>query len=195
MYKKYKIPTSWLNVDNVGNVVEFTNLIPMKVLLNNKFIPNLKKEDYWTPEIFLNKKNLNIGMIIDLTNTTKYYDGNNELENVKYLKLACEGYNSPPSEEIFIKFKQIIIDYNKSNNDNIAIHCTIGFNRTGYLIVRYLVEVYNLKLNDALNIFANARSPGILKYSYIDILCDLYNEDKKNINYPILPEWAKSKYS
>lgn len=39
----------------------------------------------------------------------------------------------------------------------IAVHCTHGFNRSGFLIVSYLVEVMDFHLTKALEIFAHHR--------------------------------------
>ena len=55
----------------------------------------------------------------------------------------------------------------KSDDDIIGIHCTHGFNRTGFIIVRYLVQVNRMKLIDALNLFKEYRPPGIYKEDYI----------------------------
>jgi protein-tyrosine phosphatase len=47
--------------------------------------------------------------------------------------------------------------------DQIGIHCTHGFNRTGFMIVSYLVEELDVVVEDAITFFARARPPGIYK--------------------------------
>lgn len=41
--------------------------------------------------------------------------------------------------------------------EHIAVHCTHGFNRTGFLIVSYLVEKMDCSIEIALEMFAKAR--------------------------------------
>jgi hypothetical protein len=57
-----------------------------------------------------------------------------------------------------------------------VVHCTHGFNRTGYMIANFIMRVgINVKysentLEEALNKFAHTRSPGIYKDHYIEQL-------------------------
>lgn len=45
----------------------------------------------------------------------------------------------------------------KNPLDVIAVHCTHGFNRSGFLIISYLVEQMDLELDIALETFAKLR--------------------------------------
>lgn len=47
------------------------------------------------------------------------------------------------------------------------MHCTHGFNRTGYMIVTYLIERLNYSAEEALNLFGKARFPGIYEEMYL----------------------------
>ena len=52
----------------------------------------------------------------------------------------------------------------------IAVHCHYGYNRTGFFIVCYLVEILGYKLEDAISEFARQRPPGIRHDHFIDSL-------------------------
>ena len=41
-----------------------------------------------------------------------------------------------------------------------GVHCTHGFNRTGYMLASYFCEVEEWSIEDAAHMFAMARPPG-----------------------------------
>ena len=47
--------------------------------------------------------------------------------------------------------------------DVIAVHCTHGFNRTGFLIAAFLIQTEDWSPEAAVDSFAKARPPGIYK--------------------------------
>ena len=47
--------------------------------------------------------------------------------------------------------------------DVIAVHCTHGFNRTGFLIAAFLVQTEDWSPEAAVEAFAKSRPPGIYK--------------------------------
>ena len=51
------------------------------------------------------------------------------------------------------------------------IHCTHGFNRTGYMVASYLARMKSMTVPKALDAFARQRSPGIYKHYYIRCVC------------------------
>ena len=109
-----------------------------------------------------------MGLWIDLTNTSRYYNKETVEENgTKYLKIACKGHGECPSEEVVEKFCHTVDRFIQKNPlEIIGVHCTHGFNRTGFLIVSYLVEKLDWDVGAAILQFANARPPGIYKGSY-----------------------------
>ena len=129
---------------------------------------------------------------IDLTNTNRYYN-KNELENYgcKYVKLHCSGSDGPPDlgqTRAFIKLVDQFIAQNPL--DVIGVHCTHGFNRTGYLIIAYLVEKMDFDLNLAIETFAKCRPMGIYKKDYLQMLYKVYDNSE---NAPLsvhIPEWC-----
>lgn len=73
----------------------------------------------------------------------------------------------------------------------IAVHCTHGFNRTGFLIASYLVQTKDWDVRAAINEFARARAPGIYKQDYLNELIRIYDdEDAPRVNAPELPDWC-----
>lgn len=61
---------------------------------------------------------------------------------------------------------------------SIGVHCTHGFNRTGFLIVSYLVTEEGCDLESAIRAFSLARQPGIYKQDYIDALYGRLGDDQ-----------------
>nr|CAD7405313.1 unnamed protein product [Timema cristinae] len=153
---------------------------------------------------------VSIGLWIDLTNTSRFYDkAEVESENCRYLKLQCRGHGETPSEEqtrTFIHICQKFIAQHPS--DVIGVHCTHGFNRTGFLIVSYLVEQINSSVGGAIKQFAEARQvfrlncfhecsihsripPGIYKADYLQELFRKYDDVEDTPSPPDLPDWCR----
>ena len=62
-----------------------------------------------------------------------------------------------------------IDDFRDGNPDSfIGIHCTHGFNRTGFIICSYLTERCGWYVGDAIAKFAQARNGGIYRENVID---------------------------
>lgn len=72
----------------------------------------------------------------------------------------------------------------------IGVHCTHGFNRTGFLLVAYAVEVMDWSLEAAVKEFANCRSPGIYKQDYIEELFKRYDDVDDVMPAPEKPAWC-----
>ncbi len=87
-------------------------------------------------------------VVIDLSNTEKYYDPQSfENVGVKHHKLPIAG-QVIPNDAFMLEFFNLVesMESQLAENEYIGIHCTHGVNRTGYMIVRYLVEKKSLKL-------------------------------------------------
>lgn len=66
-------------------------------------------------------------------------------------------------------------DYLKNNPSSIVgVHCTHGFNRTGFLICAYLIEKLNFSVVDAVKLFAACRPPGIYRQNIVNELYHRY---------------------
>ncbi|KAI2644296.1 mRNA-capping enzyme [Labeo rohita] len=71
-----------------------------------------------------------------------------------------------------------------------GVHCTHGFNRTGFLICAYLVEKMDWSIEAAVAAFAQARPPGIYKADYLKELFRRYGDVEDAPAAPALPEWC-----
>ena len=51
--------------------------------------------------------------------------------------------------------------------DIVGVHCTHGFNRTGFLISAFMIEEHDWSVDIAVQEFRQARAPGIYKGDYL----------------------------
>lgn len=198
---KTTMPENWDDVPKIGALIGDSRFVAMRVPLDAKFDHSVKPEDeLWRPKQFLEQQRalgLNVGLVVDLTNTFKYYDGVAEFADsgVEYAKLRIEGFNAPPRAHDVVRFFEIVDGFLAQKPEaTIAVHCTHGLNRTGYLIVCYLVQRLQMTVTDALAAFATARPPGLIKHMYVE---DLYRSlgPNETVLLPELPNWASEKYS
>lgn len=202
MPKKHRIPDNWVDVTKMGTIVGTSRFLPLRVPLDETFLPQFrnKSDEIWTPKDFLetqDQQGLNVKMLIDLTNTFKYYNGEDEFKDsgVQYVKHKIEGFKGPPNRKDTDTFMKIVDDFVAEHAEGtIAVHCTHGLNRTGYLVVTYMVKRLEYSVTDALEAFKAARPPGLIKHMYVE---DLYKRlgAGEEVQLPELPEWASDKYS
>lgn len=104
-----------------------------------------------------------------MTNTKRFYDRQEvETRGCQYTKLKCRGHGETPSREQTQSFIEIVDEFIQNHPlDYVGVHCTHGFNRTGFLIVSYMVERMDCAVEGALDAFTHARPPGIYKQDYI----------------------------
>lgn len=131
-------------------------------------------------------------MWIDLTFTSRFYNKRQiEEHDCAYIKLQCRGHGETPNSEQTSMFIQIVHRFIINNPlASIGVHCTHGFNRTGFLIVSYLVEMGDCSLEIALDMFAKARPPGIYKEDYLKELYRRYDDIADAPPPPNLPDWC-----
>jgi mRNA-capping enzyme len=114
-----------------------------------------------------------------------------ERRDCEYVKLRCRGFGETPSVEQTRSFIEFVDEFSQRNPiDIVGIHCTHGFNRTGFLIVSYLVEKHDYDVAAAVQEFARARSPGIYKQEYINELFKRYGDEEDTLMAPALPQWC-----
>jgi mRNA-capping enzyme len=135
-----------------------------------------------------------LGLWIDLTNTDRFYSKEQIEEcGTRYVKIHCRGHGEAPSKDQVKTFIRICDQFMEGNPDDvIGVHCTHGFNRSGYLICSFLTEVWDWDVRAALSHFAGKRSPGIYKQDYINQLCEQFGapDDGAVPTAPALPEWC-----
>ncbi|KAM8954080.1 mRNA-capping enzyme [Pelodytes ibericus] len=189
-----KIPPRWLNCPRRGQPVA-AKFLPLKTMLGPKYDDQVPEENRFHPSMlsnYLKSLKVKMGLLIDLTNTTRFYDRNDiEKEGIKYIKLQCKGHGecpSPENTETFIRLCERFLDRN--SDELVGVHCTHGFNRTGFLICAFLVEKMDWSIEAAVATFAQARPPGIYKADYLKELFQRYGDIEDAPPPPELPDWC-----
>ncbi|KAM4694089.1 mRNA-capping enzyme [Discoglossus pictus] len=189
-----KIPPRWLNCPRRGQPVA-ARFLPLKTMLGPKYDDQVPEENRFHPSMlsnYLKSLKVKMGLLIDLTNTTRFYDRNDiEKEGIKYIKLQCKGHGECPSPENTETFIRICDRFMDRNSDEIiGVHCTHGFNRTGFLICAFLVEKMDWSIEAAVATYSQARPPGIYKGDYLKELFRRYGDIEDAPPPPELPDWC-----
>lgn len=192
-------PARWLNCPRKANALIVDKFLPFKVPLSVNFDRNVPIECRFHMSMLIEsfkRKNYNgkLGLIIDLTNTDRFYDASTEVkqQGIKYYKMNCRGHGETPTQEISQLFINIVDNFIRQHpTEVIGVHCTHGFNRTGFLICAYLVEKLDFSIDMAVALFAQCRAPGIYKQDYINELFRRYADGYSNDVplAPALPNW------
>lgn len=190
------IPNRWLNCPQMSENLIADKFLAFKTPLSSRFDTKMSPQYYFHPDVpftAMKQTKFKLGLWIDLTNTNRFYDRREvEKTNCTYLKLQCRGHGETPSKEQTQSFIELVDEFiNDHPVDLIGVHCTHGFNRTGFLIISYMVEKMDCSVEAALMAFAQARPPGIYKQDYINELFQRYeDEDETPSNAPALPNWC-----
>jgi len=193
-------PQGWLDCPAFGEPID--KIIPSKVPLDETFNESVPPGKRYSSKQLVNKQRKagrEIGLVIDLTNTTRYYSPAEwTKQGTKYAKIACKGRDAVPDNESVNKFvyeAMMFLDRQKQskNPKYILVHCTHGHNRTGFMIIHYLMRTHVSCVAEAISIFAQRRPPGIYKRDYIEALYSFYHEvpDNMMIACPPTPEWKR----
>lgn len=173
--KRNGIPDRWLDYKAVGKRLHGTRFIAFKVPLKqslNHQLPCANVFGPWELLDTLNKENQELGLIIDLTFTTRYYNLQDVPESLLFVKIFTAGHEVPRDETI-LSFKRAVRRFLRDNADNdklIGVHCTHGLNRTGYLICRYLIDVDGMDPKEAVELFNSSRGHAIERQNYLEDL-------------------------
>uniref|UniRef100_A0A0N5AHZ1 mRNA-capping enzyme n=1 Tax=Syphacia muris TaxID=451379 RepID=A0A0N5AHZ1_9BILA len=197
-------PDRWMYCPKVGKAsflcfkkVIAEHFLPFKTPLCSMYDDQVEKQYRFHPlDVFSTKlkgvkPGAKIGLWLDLTKTKRYYS-RKEVENNDciYKKLPLKGHGSTPTEEETENFCQEVSAFLKDNPKGVvAVHCTHGFNRTGFLIAAYLVEELGWAIDAAIGNFAVCRPNGIYKQDYIDELFMRYGDIDDRIQAPPRPAW------
>ncbi|XP_032288135.1 RNA/RNP complex-1-interacting phosphatase-like isoform X3 [Phoca vitulina] len=162
MVKKNSIPNGWRTVTPIGHPLPGTRFIAFKVPLKGAVNQRLTPTQKFTPKDLISAikaLNVELGLIIDLTYTTRYYEVKDLPKSIHYKKLYTVGLEVPDNATI-LQFKKWVRKFlweNAENDKLIGVHCTNGINRTGYLICRYLIDVEGWDPDTAIQAFGEAR--------------------------------------
>lgn len=195
MSEKYTLPDRWLNCPRKSTDLIANQFLAFKTPLSSKYNSQVPEMNRFTPQMLfdsLRRTKKELGLWIDLTNTSRFYDKDEvERRGCKYVKLKCRGHKETPSDDQINHFITVVRMFVEKNpNGIIGVHCTHGFNRTGFLIVAYMVDELGCQLRAAIREFANKRLPGIYKQDYIDELFRRYDDIEDTIQAPQRPNWC-----
>jgi len=171
------------NYSNVGSVVSGTQFIPFKVPLSSKLLRLVSDGVAKWGIDELMEAVPRLGLVVDLTNTTRYYDSKKLQDmGVRYCKIFTKGHEVP-SKDVVAQFYEAVdmLDDDKL----VGVHCTHGLNRTGYLICRYMVERKGFDPEDAIAAFDASRGHKQERENYLQHLrqktweSEIRNESEK----------------
>ncbi|RZC38516.1 mRNA cap enzyme, DSPc and/or DNA ligase A M domain containing protein [Asbolus verrucosus] len=189
------IPNRWMYCPRKAADLIVGQFMAFKTPLSTNYDKLVPPECRFPPKMLFDlckTKKIKFGLWIDLTNTNRFYDKEEvESEGCKYIKLQCRGHGETPSTEQTNTFIQLVHNFiTKHPLEKIAVHCTHGFNRTGFLIVSYLVEKMDFDLKLAIETFGQMRPPGIYKSDYLAELYNRYDDVEDTPPAPDLPDWC-----
>uniref|UniRef100_A0A8C4D160 RNA/RNP complex-1-interacting phosphatase n=1 Tax=Denticeps clupeoides TaxID=299321 RepID=A0A8C4D160_9TELE len=173
--KKKGIPDRWMDYEALGKRIPGTRFIAFKVPLIKSLSCCLSPSEAFGPFDLvrrLEKEKQVLGLIIDLTFTTRYYKPMDLPDTVHYVKIFTAGHEVPSNQTI-LSFKRAVRKFLRDNGDNdklIGVHCTHGLNRTGYLVCRYLIDVNGMDPKEAIELFNASRGHCIERQNYLDDL-------------------------
>lgn len=189
------LPDRWLRCPRKANNVIANKFLAFKTPLDEKFNDQISLGFRFTPAMLfeaLDKQKIKLGLWINLTRTERFYD-RKEVEDTgcRFVKIECHGHDGPPTAEQTTTFIKVCKTFlSKEPLLAIGVHCTHGFNRTGFLLVSFLVEEMDYALPVALNEFARVRPPGIYKEDYIKELFRRYDDEEGALPAPPRPDWC-----
>ncbi|XP_036383676.1 RNA/RNP complex-1-interacting phosphatase-like isoform X3 [Megalops cyprinoides] len=174
--KRNKIPDRWTDYKALGRRIPGTRFVAFKVPLKQSFrkrLPSLEAFGPFDLVRLLREEKEELGLIIDLTFTTRYYKPTDLPDSLYYLKIFTAGHDVP-SDPTILRFKKAVNRFLRENNNNdklIGVHCTHGLNRTGYLVCRYLIDVEGMVPSEAIALFNRSRGHPIERENYLVDLC------------------------
>ncbi|KAK1827230.1 alkaline phosphatase [Podospora conica] len=157
---------------DVKNLAKWKSVEPVSAPIGGVFraIKTLREVDeVHCPKVFVHTWGKTITDVIDISHDNPVYDPKNlEAGGIKYHK--CPTLSKvPPSDADIARFIDLVDKIRATPDEQqrpkeetlIGVHCHYGFNRTGYLIVCYLVERCGFSAKQAIEHFAASRPHGI----------------------------------
>jgi protein-tyrosine phosphatase len=167
------VPAGWRECARHGRVTH--GLLPMKTFLGSAFDSQLEPAAAWTPSMVCElalPSGAHVRLVVDLCATVRYYEPSALPPGVAYHKLVVPGRQLPPPSAVD-EFCAVVSDYLSDPrwpNAVVAVHCTHGVNRTGFMVASYLVRRHRLSVREAVHQFTLARFPGMWRQEMIDAL-------------------------
>ncbi|KAL2826832.1 hypothetical protein BDW59DRAFT_160717 [Aspergillus cavernicola] len=171
---------------DVKNLVKWKKVPPVSERIADTFVA-LKMlrevDEVHNPVLFSRAQRDHIYAVIDISHERPVYNPDSlEAGGIHYHKYPTVSKIPPTPDEVrgFVTFvdrlqKEITEKMEKSNEPKrprpvVGVHCHYGFNRTGFLIVSYLIERCGFGVQDAIDEFEKRRPPGIRHGHFIDTL-------------------------
>ncbi|CAN2390785.1 dual specificity phosphatase 11 (RNA RNP complex 1-interacting) [Pristimantis euphronides] len=177
------VPDRWTKYIPVGKRIPGTRFIAFKVPLKNMYDDKLlPKQRFSAADLIkeVKKQKEELGLIVDLTCTMRYYSPQELPKTIKYSKIFTVG-QQVPSDKVIANFKNIVKQYlsqNAKNDKLVGVHCTHGLNRTGYLVCRYLIDLLGMDPSEAIEKFNSSRGHTMERGNYINDL--LHGKSRSN---------------
>ncbi|GAX84577.1 hypothetical protein CEUSTIGMA_g11998.t1 [Chlamydomonas eustigma] len=203
-HRQLELPPGWVDCPCFGSPPSVSgrvlNVIPSKVPLSYDYaqlIPRGKMYTLRDALAMLEKQNMNVGMVLDLTNSSRYYNFASEVPNAEqrgmfYRKVPCRGRGqTPPPAAVNQAVWEIFTFLEYFPQRYVLVHCTHGFNRTGFIITCALTRLFESSVERSIKNFAEGRPPGIYKDAYVEELFRYHHErrSKSKIPTPPVPTW------
>lgn len=174
----------WRECTPIGSNVPRTSIVPCKTpfegsLADRAYAGGLIEDSDWFGREDLirlcEEQGTPIGLVIDLVNTNKYYAGFHDgLHGVEYHKVRIPGRQVPERAVLESVFDLIDEFVARRPEEYVAIHCTHGINRTGFLVAVYLMTRADVPTaRKAVTAFEKARGTKIDKDYLLKALLQL----------------------
>ncbi|KAL1520285.1 hypothetical protein AB1Y20_023751 [Prymnesium parvum] len=184
--RRGRLPAGWAESSPGGAAL--CGLCPVKTPLSEDFaLP--ERIERWTPADCVRAcGGEKVRLLIDLTASSRYYSPDQLPPAVVYHKMPVAGHGVPSEEQVACILDRIgMMRSEHGEGAVVVIHCTHGLNRTGYIVVRALVELHSYSLIDALDAFGKLRPPGLWRGEYVHALHQRYQGPRPQLPPP--PEW------
>ncbi|KAJ0422430.1 dual specificity phosphatase catalytic domain protein [Aspergillus carlsbadensis] len=171
---------------DVKNLAKWKKVPPVSERIANTFVA-LKMlrevDEEHNPTLFSQAHRDGIYAVIDISHESPVYNpASLEAGGIHYHKYPTVSKIPPTPDEVrdFVAFvdrlqKEITEAMEKRGEPKgqrpvVGVHCHYGFNRTGFLIVSYLIERCGFGVQEAIDEFEKRRPPGIRHGHFIDTL-------------------------
>ncbi|KAK2156753.1 hypothetical protein LSH36_206g04070 [Paralvinella palmiformis] len=174
------VPPRWLHCPRKGK------FMPFKTPLDNKYNDQVPEECRFDIHMFfhiLKNYKVKMGLVIDLTNTTRFYDKTIiEKEHAcKYVKLQCRGHGETPSVEQTKAFIQVYtVPMDSTELGSLSYHT---------LLKKWIGGKQRIS-NSNFILAVEERPPGIYKDDYLLELFTRYGDKQDTPPAPVLPDWC-----
>ncbi|CAL8467586.1 g7124 [Coccomyxa elongata] len=173
----------WADYPSYGEPVNPTRFLPMKTPMSSEIIENWSLDQ--PPQHVLTiqsllkdqrEKGRTVGLMIDLSNhETLYAEDLQAVEGLDYVHIPLIAKAFPPAQAITQVIKTAKSYWKEHPKNFIGIHCAYGFNRTGFVVCAYLIQVCRLNVQEALAAFGAARPPGVKHEKFVVELSRRYS--------------------